>query len=253
MSSTYHARGVVLRRESWREAARMYTIYTREAGKLLAVGQGTRKVLSKLGPHLEPYGTVDLHLARGRKTETVCGAILVRPPDQFAADERRYLAVSFAAEMVDHFVKFGDPDPELWRLIETWHADLSAIPIDRVESRLSVFVWRFMSHLGYRPKLDDCFECGRSLRFEVSRFLPIPGTAACGRCVLPESHLAGCESLDHQAVEAIIRLLDDAASTPRSDDASSFAAALAFMEARLDRPLTSLPLVRVMMRARNYV
>lgn len=252
MSSTYHARGVVLRRESWREAARMYTIYTREAGKLLVVGQGTRKILSKLGPHLEPYSTVDLHLARGRKTETVCGAILVRPPDQFVAHDQRYLAVSFAAEMIDHFVKFGDPDPELWRLIETWHADLSTIPLDRVESRLSVFVWRFMSHLGYRPKLDDCFECGRSLRFEVSRFLPIPGTAVCGRCVLSESHLAGSETLTHQSVEAVIRLLDDTASAPLSNDSFSFAASLAFMEARLDRPLTSLPLVRAMMKTKTY-
>jgi DNA repair protein RecO (recombination protein O) len=66
--STYHARGIVLRRETWRDAARLYTVYTREAGKLLAIGRGTRKALSKLGAHLEPYTLVDLHLARGRRT-----------------------------------------------------------------------------------------------------------------------------------------------------------------------------------------
>ncbi|HTK60293.1 MAG TPA: DNA repair protein RecO [Candidatus Baltobacteraceae bacterium] len=253
MSSTYHVRGVILRRESWRDAARMYTIYTREAGKLLAVGRGTRKLLSKLGAHLEPHGVVDLHLARGRKTETVCGAIMVRPPDPFAADDRRYLAVSFAAEMIDHFVKTGDPDPDLWRLIEAWHADLAAVPADRIDARLSAFVWRFMSRLGYRPKLDECSECGRPLRFGTARFLPVPGTAACGNCHLDERSLVGCETLAQPSVDAIGRMLDDAASATPAYDPAAFASALSFMEARLDRPLSSLPLVRAMMKAKAYV
>ena len=247
MSSTYHVRGVILRRESWRDAARLYTIYTREAGKVLAVGRGTRKVLSKLGPHLEPYGIVDLHLARGRKTETVCGAIMVRPPDPFAADDRRYLAVSFASEMIDHFVKTGDPDPELWRLIEAWHADLQSGPAARIEARLSAFIWRFMAHLGYRPKFDGCSECGRPFGFGNARFLPVPGTAACGNCRLDERMLAGSETLAHAAIAAIGKVLDDA-HAPAAADASAFSAALAFMEARLDRPLSSLPQVRAMMR-----
>ncbi|MEK7546130.1 MAG: DNA repair protein RecO [Patescibacteria group bacterium] len=248
MSSTYHVRGIVLRRETWRDAARLYTIYTREAGKLLAVGRGTRKVLSKLGPHLEPYGVVDLHLARGRKTETVCGAMMVRPPDPFAADDRRYLAVSFAAEMIDHFVKTGDPDPELWRLIEAWYADLSVVPVERVAAHLSAFVWRFMSRLGYRPKLDDCSECGRSLRFESARFLPVPGTAACGNCHLDERSLVGCETLASRSAGAVARMLDDVNSPSHADDPAAFSSALSFMEARLDRPLSSLPLVRAMMK-----
>lgn len=252
MSSTYHVRGVVLRRETWRDAARMYTIYTREAGKLLAVGRGTRKLLSKLGPHLEPYGLVDLHLARGRKTETVCGAIMVRPPDPFAADERRYLAACFAAEVVDHFVKTGDPDPGLWSLIDSWYADLAAVPAARIDARLTTFVWRFMARLGYRPRLDECSECGRPLRFETAKFLPIPGTAACGRCVIDERSLSGCETLAPRSVETVARMLDASAPAPSEVDPAAFASALAFMEARLDRPLTSLPSVRAMMKAQTY-
>lgn len=251
MSSTYHVRGLILRRETWRDAARIYTIYTRESGKVSAVGRGTRKLLSKLGPHLEPYGIVDLHLARGRKTETVCGAIMVRPPDPFAADDLRYLAASFCAEAIDHFVKTGDPDPELWRLVDSWYADLSAMPESLIGDRLAAFVWRFMSHLGYRPKLDECAECGRALRFESARFLPIPGTAACSSCRLDERFLAGCETLPSEALSSVTRLLDDVFSPPAAGPAPS--AALAFLEARLDRPLSSLPYVRAMMKARTPV
>ena len=177
--STYHARAIVLRRETWRDSARLYTLYTREGGKILAVGRGTRKLLSKLGPHLEPFTLVDLHLARGRMLDTLCGAIQARSPEPLAHDEHRYAAASFVAEALDHFVKLGEPDEELWRLVESWYADASVLPKDRLLPRLSVFVWRLLSHLGYHPKLDGCCECGRDLRYEQSRFLPTRGFAAC--------------------------------------------------------------------------
>lgn len=240
--STFHARGIILRRELWRDAARLYTIYTRETGKLMAVGRGTRKLLSKLGAHLEPYTLVDLHLARGRKLETVCGAIMLRSPEPLAADDARYLAACFTAEAVDHFVKTGERDDELWNLIESWYADLAVLPEDKIAGRLAVFVWRFMAHLGYHPKLDDCLECGRALRYETVRFLPVRGAAACRACLLDERSLVGAVSLAPSERDEIAACLEGD-STPLAAPAVR-AAALSLLEAHLDRPLTSLPLVR---------
>jgi len=240
--STFHARGIILRREMWRDAARLYTIYTREAGKLLAVGRGTRRVLSKLGAHLEPYSLTDLHLARGRKTETVCGAILLRSPEPLASDDERYLAASFTAEAVDHFVKTGERDDELWSLIESWYADLAVLPEDKIGGRLGSFVWQFMSHLGYRPKLDECLECGRALRYDAVRFLPVRGAAACHACLLDERSLTGAVTLASAERDEIAGCLD---GNPAPLAAPSIrAAALALLEAHLDRPLSSLPLVQ---------
>lgn len=240
--STFHARGIILRREMWRDAARLYTIYTREVGKLLAVGRGTRRVLSKLGAHLEPYTLVDLHLARGRKTETVCGAIMLRSPEPLAAGDERYLAASFTAEAVDHFVKTGERDDELWSLIESWYADLAVLPEDRIGGRLAVFVLRFMSHLGYRPKLDECLECGRALRYDAIRFLPVRGAAACDRCQLDERDLAGSVPLASSERGEMAECLDGAAVLMSGSSVRS--AALSLLEAHLDRQLSSLPLVQ---------
>lgn len=240
--STFHARGIILRRELWRDAARLYTIYTREAGKLLAVGRGTRKLLSKLGAHLEPYTLTDLLLARGRKMETICGAVMLRSPEPLAADDARYLAACFTAEAVDHFVKTGERDDELWNLLESWYADLAVLPEAKIGGRLAVFVWRFMAHLGYQPKLDECLDCGRSLRYEAVRFLPVRGAAACRSCLLDERSLAGAVSLASAEREAIAACLEGE-TAPLSAPAAR-AAALALLEAHLDRPLSSLPIVR---------
>ncbi len=240
--STYHARAIVLRRETWRDAARLYTFYTREGGKLLAVGRGTSKLLSKLGPHLEPFTLVDLHLARGRKIDTVCGAILARSPEPLVRDDARYAAASFVAEALDHFVKLGERDEELWGLIESWYADAAVLPENRLMPRLAVFVWRLLSHLGYHPKLEECCECGKDLRYEFSRFLPVRGSAACRLCPLDERALVGTELLDGAAHAEILGVLSGAPGLPTQP--ATIRAALSLLEAQLDRPLTSLPIVR---------
>lgn len=249
--STYHARAIVLRRETWRDASRLYTLYTREGGKILAVGRGTSKLLSKLGPHLEPFTLVDLHLARGRKIDTLCGAILARSPEPLVADDRRYAAASFVAEALDHFVKLGEHDEELWSLIESWYADATVLPENRLMPRLSVFVWRLLSHLGYHPKLEECCECGKDLRYELARFLPARGSAACRLCPLDERALAGAEFLDGAAHTEILGILAGAPGLPIHP--STMRASFSLLEAQLDRPLTSLPIVRAELVSRRAI
>ncbi len=249
--STYHARALVLRRETWRDAARLYTFYTRETGKLLAIGRGTRKVLSKLGPHLEPFTLVDLHLARGRRLDTICGAILRRSPEPLVADDLRYLAASFVAEALDSFVKLGERDDELWRLTESWYADAAVLPEGRLTARLALFVWKLMAHLGYRPKLDECCECGKDLQYEASRFLPARGEAACRFCPLDERALVGAEALDGVAHAEIRAVLDGGTALPAQP--ATIRSAFALLEAQLDRPLASLPLVRARLRERRVI
>lgn len=236
MGTTYHVRAIVLKREPWRESARLYTFYTREHGKVLAVGRGTRKLLSKLGPHLEPYSAVNLHLARGRRLDTVCGASTARSSEAFSADEARHLAAAFIAEAADQLIRQGERDETMWDLLEAVFADLAVLPADAVLARLESFIWAFMDRLGYRPKLDACIICGRSFFREAVRFLPLHGAAACADCRLPERELIGAVPLpiEGQAPRGL---------TPRCQ---GLPAALAFLEARLDRPLATLPAVRAL-------
>ena len=241
MSFTYHCRGIVLLREDWREAGRLYTLYTREAGKVLAVGRGTRKPLSKLAAHLEPYSTVDLHLARGRKTETICGALVSRTSEPISSDSARHLLAAFIAETVDHFVKFGDPDAELWNLVENALAGAAREPIERFPELAAAFSWRLMDRLGYHPRIEHCASCERDSGFG-GLFLPLRGVMLCADCRPPERELAGAAPLDRSAVIAVRACLETEDLTP--DFYRAVPAGLLFLEAHLDRPISTLPLVR---------
>ena len=52
----------------------MVTLYTREYGKLRAVGKGARRSTSKLVGHLEPLTQLRLALAKGRNLDIITQA-----------------------------------------------------------------------------------------------------------------------------------------------------------------------------------
>ena len=240
---TYDVEAIVLRRETWRETARIYTFYTREHGKLLAVARGTRKATSKLAAHLEPFTRLDAFLARGRKVETICGAIMKRSPEPLVESETRHLAAGFVAEAVDHLVKAGERDERMWPLIDGVFAQLSMLDDGGIPAALAGFLWRFMDRLGYRPRLDECLACERAIGFDGAFFLPLRGAAVCRSCHPDERLLAGAEVMDGPAIEAIRSFIDQEAPSDPAP-AGVLRPAAAFLEAHLDRPLTTLPLVR---------
>lgn len=244
---TYHASGIVLRREDWRETGRMYFLYTREHGKVMAVGRGTRKILSKLGPHLEPYSRTDLFLARGRRYETLCGASLVRSSEPLAFFDERYAAAAFAAEAFDQLVKWAAPDEELFDLFDGFLASVSASAPGEAPDLLAGFLWRFLERMGYGPRLEACASCSRDVAARppaggetAALFLPRSGHVVCGACRPHERDLAGAEPLPEDALAELRRLFSETRES-RVRHPSNRLAGLAFLEAHLDRPLAAAP------------
>ena len=73
----YRSEALTLRKMPLGEADLIVTFFTRENGKLQAVGKGARKNSSKLVGHLEPLTQVNLSLARGRSLDIVTQAQVV--------------------------------------------------------------------------------------------------------------------------------------------------------------------------------
>lgn len=263
MGATYHATAIVLRREPWKDSARMYTLYTREWGKILAVGRGTAKTLSKLGPHLEPYSLVEAHIARGRRIETLAGAVMKRVPDALVQSEARHVAAAFFAEAADHFVKWSERDERLWNLFETYLGDISSATDEQVPTHLANFAWRLMDALGYRPALDECISCKSDVQFGGGLFLPARGVILCSSCRPDERHLTAAMPLHAKELAIISNHLKSVPASKQAFEgwhqngeqvpASVLGSGLAFLEAHLDRPLNSLPIVRSLILERLTV
>ena len=72
---TYRCEGLILGYKPLGEADLLVTMFTRDQGKVHAVGKGARRSTSKLMGHLEPLTAVKLFLAHGRFGRAVDGSI----------------------------------------------------------------------------------------------------------------------------------------------------------------------------------
>ncbi|MDO8572101.1 MAG: recombination protein O N-terminal domain-containing protein, partial [bacterium] len=68
---TFKATGYIIGKKYFREADRLYTIYTAEYGKIEAMAQGVRKLSSKLAGHLELFHKASFTIAKGKQIDRI--------------------------------------------------------------------------------------------------------------------------------------------------------------------------------------
>ena len=95
---------MVLRKLDYGEADRIYTLLTREHGRIGAIAKGVRKTSSRLAPSLELFARIDVLLARGRNLDVITQVERVAGP-RLEADVARtahaYLIVELAERVTE--------------------------------------------------------------------------------------------------------------------------------------------------------
>ncbi len=178
---SFRVSAVVLRHKDWGEADQLLTLYTRERGKLRAAAKGARKITSRKAGHLQPFTYVNLQLAQGRDLMIVTQAETVNAFLGIGADLTKTGYASYVIELLDRFVYEDDGgNPGVFKmLVET---------LERVEKEadawtaLRYYEMRLLDHVGFRPQLFECANCGREILPEDQFFSASSGGAICPRC-----------------------------------------------------------------------
>jgi DNA repair protein RecO (recombination protein O) len=184
----YKAEGIVLRRHVIGEADRTLTLFTREHGKLRAVARGSRKITSRLGGRVEPLTHGQFLLARGRSLDVVAQVEVIRAFPGIRDDLVRSGYAAYVAELVDRFLPERDRHVEVFDLVLRALAGLEHADEEQAETGTLWFALRLASDLGYRPEVDACAECGKSLPRQAGGsvaawgFSPGVGGALCPSC-----------------------------------------------------------------------
>lgn len=178
---SFRAAAVVLRHKDWGEADQLLTLYTREHGKLRVVAKGARKITSRKAGHLQPFTYVNLQLAKGRDLMIVTQAETVNAFLGIGADLMKTGYASYVIELLDRFVYEDDGgNSGVFRmLVET---------LERLEKESDAWVavryyeMRLLDHVGFRPHLFECANCGREILPEDQYFSSSAGGVICPRC-----------------------------------------------------------------------
>ncbi len=163
--STFVTNGFVLRSAGFRQNDRLYTLFTERRGKVEAVATSSRKILSKLSPHLVPFAKLELTIAVGRRYDKIAGVniqqVFLKPPYHLPTV---MLGTSFL-EITDTLTVASEPEPKIYHNLETYLAELKDLPPESTEWRararllLGRYIYKLLKITGLAIQVTRCSAC----------------------------------------------------------------------------------------------
>ena len=176
--------GIVLKSINFKDADKIYSVLTRELGKISVMGRGVRKISSKRAGNLDTLNLISAKIYDNGKglyqvdeVKTVNSFINIKK--SYELSKNAYYLV----EIVHKTLEEGADSEEVLNLLGYCLKKLSTDP-ERTSEIISFFQLRFMKVIGYDLNTDFCIRCGNNIPEELSRYnLDLDrGGFYCGNC-----------------------------------------------------------------------
>ena len=165
------------------EADKLVTFFSLDRGRLRGTARNARKSFRRFGAGLELFTHARLHLYEKEHQELVRieSADIVSQHFEIAADLDRMAAGSVILELVREVAPEGERNAQAFLLL----AHVLHLLNDGGDPRflLRVFEIRFLSLLGFQPRLDKCLSCGCGADRQMV-FSGLKGGVLCPDCLV---------------------------------------------------------------------
>jgi DNA repair protein RecO (recombination protein O) len=230
----------VLRTRAWREADRLYYLFTPHEGLITAVVKAAAKSSSKLSGHLPPFAKVKVMIGRG-KMDHVAGTHLIKDYQNIRTNLR---SMSLASSIIELFLGEVSTGPR-WKEFQLLEEIFTLLDDDQLSDEkkmllVRTFLWKFLSISGWHPHLDNCVSCGAS----VSSGYYLPGRGVVCKKHQPANALLMSEDLLQFLREILARPLMDVLdlSIAKQLNREWLQASQAYYQEVYDRPSQALKL-----------
>jgi DNA repair protein RecO (recombination protein O) len=174
----------VLKSTNYRDADKIFTLYSDKDGKISAIARGVRKLSSKRSGSLDRLNLVKLSYYQspsGHKTITEVSNI-----SSFRAIKKSPELINTSYRLIELLLKKVEedsPDEDLFTLIERSFSMLNDGEVS-AKAVYAHFLLNFMDILGYKLSLESCVSCKRPLSKDwgTSGFNYDLGGLVCSEC-----------------------------------------------------------------------
>ncbi len=147
---TYKVQGIIIGKKDYRDVDRLFTFYTFEHGKIQLLGQGTRKIESKLSGNLELLNHSICTIAKGRMLDRIATVDMIDTFQPVKEQFNQLTTALYCFEIFNQLVKWEERDELLFVLLVDF---LEILKKTNSRSSLmilsSIFILRLFSVLGY--------------------------------------------------------------------------------------------------------
>lgn len=158
MAVHYRTQGFFIKKINQGENSRLFTVYTKNFGKLKILGKAIRKIGSKLKGGAEIFYLSEIEFIQGKTHKTLTDAILIENFSVIRKDLKKLKIVHQIFEVLDDFISKEEKDDGIWQLLSEIFDKLNnpQFKINHLPLVYYYFFWNFASILGYKPEFHDC-------------------------------------------------------------------------------------------------
>jgi DNA repair protein RecO (recombination protein O) len=158
------ALALVVRTTDWSETSRICTLWTRELGKVRGLAKGGRRLKSNFEVALDLLTVCSIVFLRKSSggLDLLTEAQVVERFPRLRTDLAALYAAYYVAELLADWTEDYDPHPALFDEAVATLRELGSQP-QKTGLRLARFELVLLRELGYRPVLESCIGCGKSI------------------------------------------------------------------------------------------
>ena len=175
MATHYRTQGFILKKDDRGEANQVFTIYTKDFGKLEILGKAIRKISSKLRSGTEIFYLSEIRFIQGKTQKTLTDAIVIDKFENVRNNLRKLKITHKIAEVFDELVHGQEKDENLWQLLSEVFDKLNNLQFKIYNLQLVYFYffWNLVSILGYQPEFYECSLNGKKINCDVIKILKV--------------------------------------------------------------------------------
>jgi len=182
----YRTRGFVLNYANLGDTDQLFTVYTKDFGKLEILGKSIRKIKSKLRSEINLFYLSEIEFIQGKTYKTLTDAILINSFNKLRKNLNK-LSISFRiSEVFNNLIKGEEKDKKVWSLLEEVFYQLNDWKTKKGKEKIAIiyyfFFWNFLDYLGYQPNLYNCSLCQKKINSENIFFDFKTGGLICENC-----------------------------------------------------------------------
>jgi len=147
----HRAEGIVFKAEDRLDADRIFSVFTKELGRLEVSGKAIRKINSKLRGGTELFAVCDIEFVQGRTKNTLTDAVVKKRYLDIAASPEKYMIARKICQVLDDFIKGQESDERIFHLVQDTFEKLNVQPPRQL--MYYYFFWNCISLLGYGAKI----------------------------------------------------------------------------------------------------
>lgn len=151
MAVKYATEAFVFNREDRMDADRIFSVFTKEFGRLEVFGKAIRKIDSKLRGGIDIFSFCEIEFIQGKNKKTLTDAVIRQRFTNISQDPQKYQIALSVCQLVSKCLHGQEKDESILSLLlEVFER------LDFGKARWLLyyyFFWNFVSLLGYEPEI----------------------------------------------------------------------------------------------------